>query len=224
VCKLDLWLRTSPESLDIEPTRMNDLEPVPLSPDVLLWAYTNGIFPMDVDGEVQWFSPDPRAIIELEGFHVSKTLAQCCRQGRFEIRIDADFEQVISACADRSEGTWISDEIKQAYCRLHELGLAHSVEAYRGQELAGGLYGVSLKGAFFGESMFHRQRDASKVALVALVERMRRRGMTLLDIQFMTPHLARFGAIEIPREEYLQRLESALRRDVTFADASDGSV
>ncbi|MBI4580769.1 MAG: leucyl/phenylalanyl-tRNA--protein transferase [Planctomycetes bacterium] len=187
------------------------MESPPLTPELLVAAYANGVFPMDVDGEIQWFSPDPRAIIPLDGFHASKTLMQTCRQGKYEVRVDAAFEEVIRACADREDGTWISEEIVDAYTRLHRLGLAHSVETWRGDELAGGLYGVALGGAFFGESMFSRQRDASKVALVALVDRLRDGGFKLLDIQFLTDHLARFGAMEIPRPDYLARLEAALR-------------
>lgn len=194
------------------------MKSLPLTPDVLVAAYSNGIFPMDVDGTIQWFSPDPRAIIDLDEFHVSKTLAQRCRQGRFEIRIDTRFEEVMRGCADRPEGTWISEEIVGAYVRLHRLGLAHSVESWQAGELAGGLYGVALGGAFFGESMFSRRADASKVALVALVERMRERGFMLLDVQFMTGHLARFGAREIPREEYLERLETALGIETSLVD------
>jgi leucyl/phenylalanyl-tRNA--protein transferase len=206
------------------------MKTLPLTPQVLVAAYVNGIFPMDVEGQIQWFSPDPRAVIPLDGFHASKTCMQTWRSGRFEIRIDTAFEEVMRGCADRQDGTWISEEIVRAYCRLHELGLAHSVESWRapdrlagvGQgragELAGGLYGVAIGGAFFGESMFSRQRDASKVALVALVERMRRRGFALLDIQFMTPHLQRFGAVEIPRDEYLERLKDALKVETTFFD------
>jgi leucyl/phenylalanyl-tRNA---protein transferase len=203
---------------------------LPLTPQVLVAAYVNGIFPMDVEGEIQWFSPDPRAIIPLDSFHASKTCMQTCRSGRFEIRIDTAFEEVMRGCADRRDGTWISEEIVRGYCRLHELGLAHSVESWRpldrptgvgrgrAGELAGGLYGVAIRGAFFGESMFSRQRDASKVALVALVERMRSRGLKLLDVQFLTPHLQRFGAVEIPRSEYLERLKDALAIKTSFVD------
>lgn len=184
-----------------------------LTPELLLSAYIQGIFPMDVSGTIQWFSPDPRAIIPLEGFVVSRSLRQARRRGQFEIRVNSAFEAVIRACAQREEETWISEEIIAGYTRLHELGWAHSVESWREGELAGGLYGVAVGGAFFGESMFHRQTDASKIALVALVERMRERGFVLLDIQFMTEHLARFGAVEIPRREYLRRLETAIRID-----------
>jgi leucyl/phenylalanyl-tRNA--protein transferase len=192
------------------------MDDMPLTPEVLVSAYACGIFPMDVEGEIRWFSPDPRAIIPLDTFHTSRSLKQTYRKGRFEIRIDTAFEPVMRACADREEGTWISEEIVGAYVRLHELGLGHSVEAWREGELAGGLYGVALGRAFFGESMFSRQRDASKVALVALVERLRDRGFTLLDVQFMTEHLARFGAVEIPREEYLGRLQAALKTSARF--------
>jgi len=194
------------------------METLPLTPDVLIAAYANGIFPMDVDGCLRWFSPDPRTIIELDTFHISKNLARRCRSGRFEIRIDTRFRDVIRICADRPEGTWISEEIVEAYTRLHERGFAHSVESWRKNELVGGLYGVALGGAFFGESMFTRQTDAAKVALVALVERMKARGLVLLDVQFTTAHLERFGAIEIPRAEYMARLAKALELPVTFID------
>mgnify|MGYP000644122982 CR=1 FL=1 len=189
----------------------------PLTPELLVRAYASGAFPMDVEGRIRWFSPDPRAILPLGSFHASRTLMQLYRSGRFEIRLNTAFREVMEACADRPEGTWISPEIIRAYVELHRLGLAHSFEAWRDGELAGGLYGVALRGAFFGESMFHRRTDASKVALVALVERMRRRGLTLLDVQFLTPHLQRFGAREIPRAAYLRRLRAALRQEVDLA-------
>lgn len=194
------------------------MKSLPLTPEILVAAYSQGVFPMDVDGAIQWFSPDPRAIIELDQFHVSKTLAQTVRQGRFDVRIDTAFEQVMQHCGDRWEGTWISDEIIDAYTQLHRLGAAHSVECWHEGELAGGLYGVALGAAFFGESMFTRQRDASKVALVALVDRMKARGFSLLDIQFITPHLERFGGVEIPRTEYLDRLSEALKMNVRFKE------
>lgn len=187
-----------------------------LTPDVLVAAYVQGIFPMDVEGTIQWFSPDPRAIIELDGLRVSRSLRQACR--RYEVRVNTAFGEVMRACADRPEGTWISGEIIEAYKRLYELGLAYSVEAWRDGELAGGLYGVAIGGAFFGESMFHRRTDASKVALVALVERMKARGMVLLDTQFITPHLATLGAIEIPRQTYLARLHEAVQMPVSFGE------
>jgi leucyl/phenylalanyl-tRNA--protein transferase len=183
---------------------------VRLTPDLLLAAYAEGIFPMGVEGELHWFSPDPRGILPLESVHFSKTLLQSCRQGRFEVRIDTDFEAVMRACGDRPEGSWITPQIVRAYCRLHDLGFAHSVECWQHGRLVGGLYGVCLGAAFFGESMFHRARDASKVALVALIERMEARDFRLLDIQYLTDHLKQFGAIEIPREEYMRRLKAAI--------------
>lgn len=194
------------------------METLPLTPKILVAAYANGIFPMDVEGVIQWFSPDPRSIIELDSFHTSKNLARRYRSGRYEIRINTCFHDVIWFCADRPEGTWISEEIVEAYTRLHTLGYAHSVESWHRDELAGGLYGVSIGGAFFGESMFTRQTDAGKVALVALVERMKARGFALLDVQFTTAHLEQFGAIVIPRAEYLNRLNNALKLPVTFVD------
>jgi leucyl/phenylalanyl-tRNA--protein transferase len=190
--------------------------------DLLVSAYASGWFPMAVEGgEIRWFSPDPRGIIPLESFHISRRLARVVRSGAFTIHVDRDFEAVIRSCAlaDRDDegGTWIDVEIYDSYCALHQAGYAHSVEAWQNGALAGGLYGVALGGAFFGESMFHRVTDASKVALVALVERMRERGFTLLDTQWTTGHLEQFGAVDIPREEYLRRLEAALRLDRTFA-------
>lgn len=185
---------------------------------LLIAAYAQGIFPMALEhGEIGWFSPDPRGIIPLDGFIVPKRLARVVRQGRFDIRIDTAFDAVMRACAeDRDEGTWISDEILESYVALHQRGLAHSVEAWRGGALVGGLYGVHLGGAFFGESMFHRETDASKVALVALVERLNARRFTLLDTQWTTEHLAQFGAIEIPRDDYLRRLTAAMGRRCEF--------
>ena len=187
-----------------------------ISPALLLEGYLQGAFPMGMDnGEIAWFSPDPRAVIPLEAFHVPHGLSRALRRGGFEIRIDHSFGAVMRACAARAE-TWISKEIIESYCELHRLGHAHSVEAWRGGELAGGLYGVALGGAFFGESMFHRQTDASKVALHALVERLRERKFRLLDTQWTTPHLEQFGVVEIPRREYLRRLAEALVCPVSF--------
>ena len=190
--------------------------------ELLVSAYASGWFPMAVDpGEIRWYSPDPRGIIPLEAFHVPSRLARVVRAGRFRIEIDRDFESVIRACAeaerrDGDPGTWIDGEIIESYCALHRAGLAHSVEARQDGRLMGGLYGVALGGAFFGESMFHRATDASKVALVALVERLRARGYQLLDLQWVTPHLEQFGAIEIPRRTYLKMLEEAVTIDVEF--------
>ena len=169
------------------------------------------------DGQIGWFSPDPRGILPLDGVHTPARLARVIRSGRFEIRVDRNFEGVIRACAaDREDGTWISEEIIESYMALHELGIAHSVEAWRAGRLVGGLYGVHMGGAFFGESMFHHETDASKVALMALVSRMRARGMSLLDVQWVTPHLAQFGAVEISRDEYLKRLSRVVDEAKTF--------
>ena len=185
-----------------------------LSPHLLLNAYSQGIFPMaDADGAIYWYDPDPRAIIPLENFHVPRSLARTIKQGKFEIRVDSAFRTVMEACAEQTPGrevTWISAKIIEAYCELHALGFAHSVETWIEGKLVGGLYGVALGGLFAGESMFSRVRDSSKVAMVYLVERLRRRGFVLLDTQFMTDHLRRFGTIEIPREEYQSRLAHAL--------------
>ena len=191
--------------------------------ELLVSAYASGWFPMAVDGgDIRWFSPDPRGIIPLDGFHVSRRLARVVRSGTFRIEIDSDFEAVIRACADADRdpddpGTWISEEIVESYCELHRRGFAHSVETWRQERLVGGLYGVALRGAFFGESMFHRETDASKVALVGLVTRLRERGYRLLDTQWVTSHLVQFGAIEIPRSEYLKRLDEAMGRECGFA-------
>ena len=188
-----------------------------LVPETLLAAYASGIFPMaDEKGELFWLAPDPRAIIELDGLEVSRSLRSVVRRNVFEITFNRSFDRVIEACARRDEGTWISDDIREAYTELHGLGFAHSVEAWKNEELVGGLYGVTIGGAFFGESMFHRQPEASKVALVHLVERMRERAFTLLDVQFMTDHLRRFGAIEIPKTDYERRLKEALARQPTL--------
>ena len=191
-----------------------------LSPALIELAYRQGIFPMaDDDGSILWFSPDPRAVIPLEpeAFHVPRSLAKTIRNGTFEVRIDTAFADVLAGCADRRE-TWISGEIARVYLALHQRGQAHSVEAWRDGQLQGGLYGVSLGGAFMGESMFSRATDASKVCLAALVERLRDRGYTLLDSQFHTPHLARFGLQLIPRDLYLERLAVALTQTCRFGD------
>lgn len=191
-----------------------------IDPALIVRAYREGVFPMALDdGEVGWFSPDPRGVIPLDTFHVSSRLGRVVRSGRFDIRFDTSFEDVMRACGNRpdGDGTWISEEIIESYQALFRLGLAHSVETWRQGHLVGGLYGVHLGGAFFGESMFHRETDASKVALVSLVDRLRRRGFALLDTQWITPHLEQFGAMEIPRSEYLVRLKAALRRPCRFA-------
>lgn len=194
------------------------LFPPMLPSSLLLRAYQDGLFPMGMeDGEIGWFSPDPRGVIPLEAFHASDRLRRVVRQGRFRIEVDRDFEGVMRECAERpDEGTWITDEIVESYVELYRIGHAHSVEAWQDDLLVGGLYGVHVGGAFFGESMFHRVTDASKVALVALVDRLIAHGFTLLDVQWLTPHLATFGAVEIPRTEYLRRLRRALDIDARF--------
>lgn len=187
--------------------------------DALRSAYTSGWFPMAVGpGEIRWYSPDPRGVIPLDTFHVSRRLARSLRQQRFEIRVNTRFRDVIQACADRedADGDWIDAEIIDSYCALHAQGFAHSVETWQGERLVGGLYGVAIRGAFFGESMFHRVSDASKAALTALVDRLRARGYTLLDTQWVTEHLAQFGAVEIPRRRYLRMLDDALTIEASF--------
>ena len=187
-----------------------------LTPELLLYGYQNGAFPMAEDrdsDEIHWFAPDPRAILPFDQFHVSKTLAKLVKQQKFEVVTDRDFKGVMLACADRQE-TWISEEIVDAYVGLYELGYAHSVECWDGGELVGGLYGVALGGAFFGESMFHKVRDASKVALVHLVRSLQANGYELLDTQFTTSHLAKFGVVEIPRIQYEMLLVQALQKQV----------
>jgi len=190
-----------------------------LTPQMLIQAYSMGIFPMgdnaNPDEPLRWYAPDPRCVFDLENFHVPKRLARTYRQGRFEMRINSAWRQVMELCADR-ENTWITEDIYDVYTKLHEMGKAHSVEAYYDGELAGGLYGVSLGGAFMGESMFHTVTDASKIALIYLVERMKQRGFVLLDCQFMTTHLKTFGAMDIPQPEYMSRLQKAIRLDVRF--------
>lgn len=182
-----------------------------LQPDRLLNAYRQGIFPWYDEGEpILWWSPDPRAIFELDGFHASRRLQRTIRSGKFALTVDRDFAGVIRGCGDRAEGTWITSAMLAAYQELHRLGHAHSVEAWHEGQLAGGIYGVAIGGFFAGESMFTRVRDASKVALAFLVERLRQRGFQLFDIQFVTDHTVRLGAVEIPRKTYLKRLRQAL--------------
>ncbi len=187
-----------------------------LSVERLLEAYRRGIFPYYEEPPVLWWSPDPRAVFELEGLHVSRRLARTVRSGRFQVSFDQAFEAVISACAVREEGTWLTPEMVAAYSELHRLGHAHSVEVWRAGELAGGVYGVTVGGLFAGESMFSRVRDASKVALVHLFERLRQRDYLLFDVQILNEHTARLGAIEVPRRVYLGRLAGAVRREVSF--------
>ena len=187
-----------------------------LSPELLLEAYAAGMFPMGMPGgKIGWFSPDPRGILPLEGFHAPHGLRRALKRRGWEIRIDSDFDGVLRGCAERDE-TWISAAIARSYGKLFEGGYAHSVEVWKEDRLAGGLYGVALGGAFFGESMFHRVTDASKVALWHLVQILKAGGFTLLDTQWITSHLEQFGAIEIPRDDYLERLEDAVGRPASF--------
>ncbi len=192
-----------------------------ITPELLIAAYSQGYFPMadPGSGEILWYSPDPRTIIELDHLRISRSLRQTIRKARFAVQTNTSFERVMRACADRPE-TWISEEIVQSYLRLFKAGVAHSVECWTSDGLAGGLYGVALGGAFFGESMFSRERDASKVALVWLVDHLRERGYRLLDTQFTTEHLRRLGASEIPRDEYLRRLRDAIRLGCVFTNHS----
>jgi leucyl/phenylalanyl-tRNA---protein transferase len=198
-----------------------DLE---LTPDLILRAYAFGVFPMAESAssdELFWVHPERRGILPLNGLHVSRSLKKTLRSGRFEIRVDSAFEEVMNACArpgpDRQE-TWINEEIFSLYAQLHERGFAHSVEVWTGGKLSGGLYGLAMGGAFFGESMFHTRTDASKVALVHLVERLRAGGFALLDMQFLTDHLKSLGGIEISRDAYEARLEKALRLPARFGE------
>ena len=189
-----------------------------LSPELLIYAYSTGVFPMAEhreDASVLWIEPENRGIIPLDGFHISHSLRRVIRKNTFEVRFDTAFRNVMLNCADRDE-TWINDQILEAYCNLFDLGLAHSVECWKAEKLVGGLYGVSLGGAFFGESMFSKEKNASKVALCALVERLKAGGFALLDTQFLTSHLATFGAIEIPQKEYLKLLKPALSIKASF--------
>ena len=184
-----------------------------LEPGTLLGAYRSGVFPMPVSrrGPIGWWCPDPRGVLPLSGLQVSRSLRASCR--RYEIRINTAYDEVIRACADvRRPGGWIRRDIRAAYTRLHELGWAHSVEAWSGDRLAGGLYGVAIGGLFAGESMFHRDRDASKVALVGLVDLLRSAGPDgrVVDVQWATPHLAGLGVVEVSRTRYLRNLRAAL--------------
>lgn len=196
---------------------------VEITPEVLLKAYACGIFPMAEsadDNALYWIEPELRGVISLDRFHVPNRLARTVRSDRFTVAINRDFEAVIEGCAAPKPGrgrTWINGRIRNLYHKLHERGHCHSIEVYEGGGLVGGLYGVTLARAFFGESMFHRARDASKVALVHLVARLRAGGFTLLDTQFVTDHLKTFGAAEIPRRQYHKQLEAALVGEADFA-------
>jgi leucyl/phenylalanyl-tRNA---protein transferase len=192
-----------------------------LTPQLLIAAYCDGIFPMaHDDGAIYWYEPNPRAIIPLDTFHVPRRLARTVRNGGFEMRVDTSFRAVMEICAEPAQDratTWIAPEMIDVYTELHRLSFAHSVETWRDGQLVGGLYGVSIRGLFAGESMFSRERDASKIALVHLVERLRRGGFTLLDTQFVVGgHMLQFGTIEIPRAEYKRRLAQALTVPAVF--------
>ena len=190
--------------------------PEPLDPMLVIKAYAQGIFPMaDHDGKIRWYAPDPRAILEHENLYVSRSLRATLRKRIYTVSIDADFEAVMRYCAEREE-TWINESFITTYTQLHHAGLAHSVEAWKDGQLVGGLYGVSLRGAFMGESMFSRATDASKVCLVALVEHLKTRGYALHDVQFCTPHLASLGVTEIPRKHYERRLRAALQLECSW--------
>lgn len=189
-----------------------------IDPDFLLYAYSNGFFPMadSRTGPIHWYSPDPRAVFIISEIKPPRTVRQLIRRKTFEIRFDFDFQKTISECANR-EDTWISDTIINSYINLHYLGYAHSVEAYQNQELVGGLYGIALGGIFFGESMFSKVSNASKVAFYYLIEHLRNRNFILIDSQFINPHTQSLGAIEIPRDTYLKILKVALEmKDVHF--------
>lgn len=192
-----------------------------ITPQLLLHAYAAGIFPMSEgrdDPRIFWVEPKRRGVIPLNGFHISRSLARKIRQAAVEVKINADFAAVVAACADREE-TWINSEITQLYTALHAEGFAHSLEIWQGRDLVGGVYGVALGGAFFGESMFSKVRDASKIALAYLVARLNAGGFSLFDVQFITPHLLSLGAIEISRTEYRKRLDAALALEANFRAA-----
>jgi leucyl/phenylalanyl-tRNA---protein transferase len=198
-----------------------------VTPSLLLRAYACGIFPMADSAEdptLYWVEPEMRGVIPLESFHVPRRLARTVRSDRFEIRIDSDFDAVIDACAAPRPGrraTWINAPIRKLYGALFRLGHVHTVEAWREGRLVGGLYGVKLRAAFFGESMFALERDASKVALVHLVGRLKRGGFKLLDAQFITAHLTQFGAVEVPRDDYVEILDAALAAEADFGARGD---
>ncbi|MFZ4598293.1 MAG: leucyl/phenylalanyl-tRNA--protein transferase [Terrimicrobiaceae bacterium] len=194
-----------------------------IPPDALLGFYRDGLFPMAGPEGIRLFSPDPRGIIPIDGFKVPHGMKKSLKDERWKVTIDTAFENVMLGCADRDE-TWIDETIFLSYSLLHRQGHAHSVEVWRDGELAGGLYGVSIGAAFFGESMFHRVTGASKIALFWLVEILRSQGFKLLDTQWITPHLAGFGAIEVPRSDYLKMLAESITREATFkAESCDFS-
>ena len=192
-----------------------------LGPELLISAYAQGVFPMaDERGVIRWYQPDPRAVLPLDQLHISQSLRRLLRRGNFQIRVNGDFEAVMRACAAPGPGreeTWISEDLLQAYVNLHELGFAHSVEVIAPDgQMVGGLYGVTVRGLFAGESMFSKAPSASKIALVYLVNRLRQRGYLLLDVQYLTPHLSRMGAIEVSAAHYAKLLQKALTVEARF--------
>jgi leucyl/phenylalanyl-tRNA--protein transferase len=188
-----------------------------LEPGTVLAAYRRGVFPWpDAEGRLLWWSPDPRAVLPLDGFHESRSLRRTRRRETFSVSFDRACEAVMAGCAERAEGTWITTPMTRAYLALAELGWVHSVEVWAGEQLAGGLYGVAIGGFFAAESMFHRKSDASKVALAALIERIAIGGFVLLDVQFLTDHLASLGAITVSRDDYLARLRAAIAMEARF--------
>jgi leucyl/phenylalanyl-tRNA--protein transferase len=195
---------------------MKKIKPELLDPILVINAYAQGIFPMaDHSGKIRWYAPDPRTILEHEKLYISRSLRATLRKQMYQVSFDTKFEAVMRCCAQREE-TWINESFISTYTHLHYAGFAHSVEAWKDGQLAGGLYGVSLGGAFMGESMFSRATDASKVCLIALVEHLKERGYVLHDVQFWTPHLASLGVTEISREEYERRLKTALRLECSW--------
>ena len=197
---------------------MKNKAPEPLDPILVINAYAQGIFPMaDHSGKIRWYAPDPRAILEHENLYVSRSLRSTLRKQVYQVTLDTNFELVMRRCGER-EDTWINESFISTYTQLHYFGLAHSVEAWQDGELVGGLYGVSLGGAFMGESMFSRATDASKVCLVSLVEHLKERGFVLHDVQYWTPHLASLGVTEIPRKHYERRLKAALQLECSWGE------
>lgn len=188
-----------------------------LQPHILLRAYASGLFPMaEPSGEIYWFSPDPRAVIFPDRCRPPHTARAFARSSPFAIRLDTAFEQVMDACRNRPEGSWINEDIIGAYCKMRDLGFAHSVEAWAGDQLVGGLYGVALGSVFFGESMFHTANGASKHALLWLIERCRQAGYAMLDVQWLTPHLKLYDTVEVPRRTYLRHLGRAMQQPACF--------
>lgn len=217
----DFLQGTTPELVWVDPESADGFGLVgiggDLRPERLLAAYRDGVFPMYEEGEpICWWSPDPRAIFEIDRLHLSRRLSRTMRSGRFQVTLDQAFTRVMRGCADRPEGTWITADMVEAYSRLHRMGVAHSAEVWEDGMLVGGVYGVGIGGLFAGESMFYRVRDASKVGLAHLFAHLRERGYQLFDTQILNDHTARLGAREIPRSEYLARVREIISLPVTF--------